>query len=536
MESTAKEFAAGFLNTDMTVSSGRYKTSLLEHFWYQLNLNPSVDWIYYGDEATNSFIGLRKAQQCEYLNNCTYAGKANPFPTVTQSTIVRLLTNTATGALEYYTTVTASGSDAINFMRSDSTFVLKTRSWYVDGKAPTSPTTVWTAPYAFSGDVLGVTVARKVVEGGVFKGVLAADYELKFLTEFIKKVQVQATSSIFIMSHDKFLLGTNTGVNTSSNYPNLLTTSAAGGIINAAANTVMTAHTAFASKTADWSAVSQNSQRGTFTYNGATYFYDAIGVLDPRWVVVITSTASDFYEVEPEASGCVEATSCRSQLLRANNAYRSRTILYYQHRTKQRLSSAVAAVVSLDNSYNMGNLNNAWCPTTCGMLDWGTDRNNLRKALSNTLDTYEELAWLYFGMDQGSTVDPKVVGYKKTGTNKELWTSCVGVSDCSGDGSYFYTEDANMALVDRTSTYSGNFFDQAWYKTGSLLAFDKVCLTLPFSQHITSYTLFMSLSGWEMTPLSSLQGSLHSTLHDTPTTPFRLDGQRRMCSAMATLV
>eukprot|EP01061_Rhynchopus_euleeides_P007853 TRINITY_DN16908_c0_g2_i1.p1 TRINITY_DN16908_c0_g2~~TRINITY_DN16908_c0_g2_i1.p1 ORF type:complete len:646 (+),score=214.97 TRINITY_DN16908_c0_g2_i1:324-2261(+) len=466
------------------MSDTRYEGALLEHFYYQMNLFTEADWIYYGDEASGRFIGLRRPFACELHKNCSYGAKtttASPLPTVQENTIIRVLSDTS-NVLKAYTTSTTSGSDPVSLLYTQTDYIMKNRVWYTSARDATTVKNVFTAPYLFTGGVLGVTVARKVVNSaGALQGVLAADYELTFLDKFLSQVSAQGNSVKFIVTHDKKILANSLGQAVHVNNA-VRTTAQVGGIINSATQAVFAAHSGFGSNTADWTDLISKSQRGEFTYNSQKYFYDAIGVLDPRWVVVIASSEADYYPVEQDSTRlCVLSISCRQQLMRANTQFRASTIQYFQERTVKRLESAVAAVVTLDNSYNMGNLHSGWC-TTCGKLSWSdtTERTNLKNHISHVFDVFPELAWLYVGLDNGGGDNRRVVGYRRANNQKQLWITCAGSGYCTDSGTTFFTETDSGTRTVVENIADNKWWERTWYTTGSSLAYDKVGWTTPY--------------------------------------------------------
>eukprot|EP01064_Diplonema_japonicum_P016213 TRINITY_DN24217_c0_g1_i1.p1 TRINITY_DN24217_c0_g1~~TRINITY_DN24217_c0_g1_i1.p1 ORF type:complete len:763 (+),score=185.77 TRINITY_DN24217_c0_g1_i1:40-2328(+) len=464
---TALSFHDGMMETDMTNSS--YENALLEHFWRQLFSYTAVDWIYYGDEVTGKFIGFRRVYKCEVdVTYCGYDTGVVPqagFAGAQANSLVRLYTTG--GQLQAWTTVEATGSNLVNHIYTDPTFNTKTRGWYTNGKnLTTTKESVWTQPYLFTGGRVGVTVSRKVeVPTGNFIGVVAADYELDFLSQFIGEIPVRGNSTIFIMASNKDLLATNLNINIVTG-DNIVTTDNAGNaVIKGVADELIRRYPVLMQFNGDWSGVTNSTIRGTITVDSVLRNYDAIGIFDLKWTVVVVSTESDFFTPQRDVSeNCITKTSCREVILEAAKDLRHRTLLQFREQTNNYLSAAPGALNVMDNAYNLGNLAEAWCDP-CGPLSWSNaaEKNNLRLQTRNTLSVFPELSWVYLGMEG----TPKtLMGFRRENNVLEMWKSCTAGDTCGATttGTAFYNGEDEASAV-RTPLPSDNPWGRNWYTT-----------------------------------------------------------------------
>ena len=442
--------------------------------------------MYFGYEKDNEFVGLRKAWDCEAgVNTCNYGttavkdcvsvGAGTRCPSLTPGvSVVRMQGRTT---LNVHSTEVATGSDA-KIQLYHQTWNTKARPWYTAAAAATADAAgnypdVWTDPYVFSGGVIGVTVARPVYDGATLLGVLAADYELTFLKTFINSIALGSGQQVFMVTTDSTLLATSDATVSVTSAGATRKTNDVGGLIKDAAAAIFAAQSSFSSKTASWSTLGSTITTGTFNSGGVSHKFDAIGVNDPRWIVVIAEKAQDLYVVDKDPKLlCALDTTCRNVLLSANYDLRERSVRHFSSRVKTYLGTALAAVLTLDTSFNMGNLHNGWC-TTCGKLDWTNDveRKNVRRHVKDVLGTYAEVSWLYLGFyDTTDTTKGMIAGYRRSGAALDAWMTCdAATEECSQSGSSnFFSEAADGSLTFKEA-YNGNFYDQNWFKYGASL-------------------------------------------------------------------
>eukprot|EP01060_Flectonema_neradi_P007613 TRINITY_DN15344_c0_g1_i1.p1 TRINITY_DN15344_c0_g1~~TRINITY_DN15344_c0_g1_i1.p1 ORF type:complete len:779 (+),score=153.58 TRINITY_DN15344_c0_g1_i1:58-2394(+) len=447
---SAKAMTDGLLNMDMT--QARYETALLEHLWNQLENFPELDWIYYGDTATNNFLGFRRAYQCELDGvACTYGDNTtpeNPPPKLAAGTLVRLIT-TGTTLRAYSTDPTgASGSDAKVLLYTQTSFDIRTRDWYTFGLANGQG---WTDHYAFSGGNTGISYVQQVTVGGTAVGVLAADYELGFLNTFMREIPVAGDSTLMFVTSSGSLLANNKDVGTQV----IQAADSTNPIIAGSSVKIFTDFPLFGDANADWTSITTKQQVGTVVINSISYTYDAVGIQYDklRWLVAIISTESDFYTIQPNAErNCVLKTSCLSVLGSASRDVRERTLNHFHMEVSKYLTTAVSAAVLMDQYYNNGALHDVWCDT-CGTIDIKNtaQRSLLKKSIKGIMMTYTELTWLYIGFEGG-----QFIGYKRVFTNGveklQLWT-CYPPNDydvCSGAA--FYDSDVEPLVAPTVTT------------------------------------------------------------------------------------
>eukprot|EP01061_Rhynchopus_euleeides_P009847 TRINITY_DN1915_c0_g1_i4.p1 TRINITY_DN1915_c0_g1~~TRINITY_DN1915_c0_g1_i4.p1 ORF type:complete len:733 (+),score=249.49 TRINITY_DN1915_c0_g1_i4:407-2605(+) len=459
----------------------RYENALLEHFFYQMSLFTSVSWFYYGDAASNSFIGLRRSWPCETNQTCAYAGATvNPSrPALPEGSIVRLLTKA--GRLEAYST--SAGSDPAVLLYSEA-YDLKVRPWYTGALGGTAGQNAWTDPYPFTGGVLGVTVSRLVKNSaGTTLGVLAADYELTFMHSFLQGIAgLSANTRMFAMTTGSMLVAHN-NADLPANDDGQQVSAVSDAAITAVGADVMVKYPIFAQKTADWTGVSETAQRGNLTVGSASYFYDAIGIVDQRWVLLVAFPEAEYYPVTPVAEGACQGkttlSTCRSLMDASHLDLRQRTLKHFAEYARDYLGAAVAAISSLDTAYNMGNLHAGWCEAgSCGVIRWdnATDTENLRKHIESTLQAYPEVAWLYSGWQTAK----KVLGYRTMDGKLQLWRTCDGNPAGCTTGVGFWEDAARTQLVG-SALPDFDFATRPWYTKGMTLdSIDKLAWTDPY--------------------------------------------------------
>ena len=439
---TSDAFSHGILQHDM--SNANFEGALLEHFWNQLQNFEEVDWVYFGHGTTGDFIGFRRAYACEMSASltCNY-GSGVPTagaPTLTAGTLVRLIT-TGTTVNAFSTNPSGdTGSDAVAQLYSETGYVTTTRDWYTFGLQQGSG---WTAPYVFSGGRFGISYVQRITIGGVVVGVLAADYEMDFLSNFINNIPVAGNSYLFVVSATGELLANNKGTSViSNNSP--LQASASEEPFKSLTAAVQAAEPRFSDPAATWTAITKETTVGQAAVSGVTYKYDAIGIQynQLKWMVVIASVSGDFYVAERNnILNCVEQYHCRGILSTAASDLRFRTLSHLRLEINNYLGSALSAIRDLDQIYNNGNFAENWC-TTCGMIDIenAVERDNLKKYIKSIMTAYTELYWVYVGFEGG-----RFIGYKRVPgqTDPVLWT-CHPPNDyttASCQQAAFYTSD-----------------------------------------------------------------------------------------------
>eukprot|EP01063_Lacrimia_lanifica_P009522 TRINITY_DN16500_c0_g1_i1.p1 TRINITY_DN16500_c0_g1~~TRINITY_DN16500_c0_g1_i1.p1 ORF type:complete len:759 (+),score=286.66 TRINITY_DN16500_c0_g1_i1:56-2278(+) len=478
---TDSKFSDGMLSSDMTNAS--YEAALLEHFWYQMQQFEDLDWVYFGHDATGSFVSLRRPYQCELAKNCNYGGTqptGNAIPTVAADTIVRELTTAASGhtMMQAWPTAKATGSDPIGTQYLyEAPYNLRGRPWYETGKKSTVGATVWEQPYKWSGGQVGITAMRRVEAAGSFVGVLAADYELAFISEFLAGLDVPGAAScrvtndaackdkmadVFVMSYDGSLVGTNKGISVLNGDNVVKVSEVNNDVIKKVASDVFAKIPAFASATADWATVTAAIQRGqtVASHMGASkqVYWDAIGILDLRWIVVVTSVEDAMHQVYKSSKyQCVTKLICREVLLQAQSDLGERQVLHFRDLAMDYLSVPNTIINQFEASYNNGEMHGEFC-STCGALTWGdaTHMSFMKKHMKSLMQIFTGPAWLYLGFNE-----QKVVGYRRKDNALQLWQTCEGTPEGCDTGSAFWADDARTSLVE--SKPADEFWTREWF-------------------------------------------------------------------------
>ncbi|KAJ9453942.1 hypothetical protein DIPPA_22950 [Diplonema papillatum] len=452
IESTDSQLTDGLLQASMALE--RDELALLEHFWYQMSQFPDIDWLYYGDEGTGNFVGLRKAYPCEVAKNCQYTGgevPATPRPDVAAGSLIRLSYSGANQTFYAHTTRVdgTTGSDKYQLLYSDPAFRTKERTWYKlgVGAGPNTPSN-WTEPYLFSGGNYGVTVVRKVVVSNAFLGVLAGDYELAFLRTFAENLASGSAPStaLFFMTATKTLLANTLNVSVvNAGAPVKVDNMSSSDLIRKTSAEVYASSAALSDPAANWETVSNTTTSGEFVLASETWSWDAIAIFEMKWICVMVAK-----KVSPLSSGaaCVGRTECRDDLLRLAFDYRVGTLTEFRRKLLAYTSSPLAAVSTVEATYNNGNLHAAWCDP-CGQLPDAASENateavNLRNHLKHTLLSLPEVAWLYVGfLGAGS-----VKGYRRAADGTlQYWKSCDGTPATGCDSGTVLIDEATSQVV-----------------------------------------------------------------------------------------
>eukprot|EP01063_Lacrimia_lanifica_P004684 TRINITY_DN12674_c0_g1_i1.p1 TRINITY_DN12674_c0_g1~~TRINITY_DN12674_c0_g1_i1.p1 ORF type:complete len:814 (+),score=94.87 TRINITY_DN12674_c0_g1_i1:96-2537(+) len=508
-------FGLEFDGTSATYDMG----TMFEFMWHRLRTNDRLDWLYYGVQSSGQFFGFRRALQCEKNTSmtCDY-GDVGTTTIGRQShmqpgeDLVRIKTlDTDSSTVEFWPTVEASGSDAAGgdqeYLFSKTEWNTLGRDWYILGKDAEKPK--WTRPYAFQGNTLGVSVARRVADSnGVLHGVMAADYELSYLNEFIKNLQVSGNASLFIMTSDGaggwFLLGSNddslplvTQVD-GKLVPQVISALSgadpAAALIKQAAEQIKLDHPELNDLSKDWKAQGYTTAafKGFLTNEGVKHYYDAIGLDGVQWVVVIVSREDDVVQkLHMNAPDCVTVAECKYVILDAQFKLASTRIKTIQQSMKLYMQIPYAAVSLVETVYNLGALSENCMQTECPSLNWDNKNelnNRLKPHLASVMRDYTELAWLYIALD----APPTAMSFGVARDNSDsavpsgdralnLWKTCDGnPSNCtSGTVMWSGLEETTALWVKPDDTP----WLREWYTVPSKLALtlDQVAWTEPFT-------------------------------------------------------
>lgn len=164
-------------------------TALERHLWQQIQLFPSISYIYLGTEQ-GIFIGAEPV--AEGSPNVAYWSQESP--------------NRA-----YETYATDAQGNRTELLSSFPDYAIFERPWYLAAQNAGSPVWgdvyVWAAPYP----EVALPAVRPVYGGaGEFRGVLAVDLSLLAIGDFLKTLEVGKTGHVFIVERDGLMVASST--------------------------------------------------------------------------------------------------------------------------------------------------------------------------------------------------------------------------------------------------------------------------------------------------------------------------------------
>eukprot|EP00756_Hemistasia_phaeocysticola_P066610 Hpha_TRINITY_DN9351_c0_g1::TRINITY_DN9351_c0_g1_i2::g.25884::m.25884 len=476
---------------DFDLSTANNRSALAQMLYYQLQGLPEVYWIYYGEQSTGRFLGFRRATTTE----------VNTVTGVTANMLIRTECAGTGSPMSFYKTDTtdSSGGDAIGSAFNSVTWDLASKAWFTQGIAIsnqadqfsiTNGAVQWTSTYAFSDGTLGVSAVRRVETRpsatGSAIGVVAADYSLSGLSDFIKALPIPPLPSgdpmpvLILEGPSKKILATNI-----AGLEGQTATSSTNALVAQAADKMYTTQAGYLGTSSSvWATLQASATQATFNYGNQSSALTAVGLESPaggtnplRLVSLMVSDVDMGYVViDPTCtSPNVGTVACRETLLSAALDLRFRTLSFLAQNTKEYLGVAYVVVNSLDETYNLGDFNVGWCDP-CGSFDLTNagERANIDLHLKNLLVIYRELYWVYYGQNSNR----QYLGYlRPLPTTYQRW-ECNGGMDSQTCGTAKFTWINNNSVA---RTDPNDPLTRPWYTSGYALAYDKFYWTVPYT-------------------------------------------------------
>lgn len=159
------------------------------HFWRQLRVYEDLQYIYIGTETSGGFIG---------------AGR-----TADHQLTIEATRNYAAGDFEVYATDTQGRRQ--ERLSSDPDYDPRLRPWYAQAAAKGEP--IWSDIYSvFPQAILGISAAQPVYdERDQLQGVLAADFVLQGVGDFLEQLDVVPAATIIVLERSGLLVAASTG-------------------------------------------------------------------------------------------------------------------------------------------------------------------------------------------------------------------------------------------------------------------------------------------------------------------------------------
>lgn len=167
------------------ILNGQDTTTLSQHFWRQINLSDAALYLYFGD-TQGQYTGSERFSNGS-IGVAFTGGEA-------QSDV-----------LTYQTDVQGNPTELI---RTDGNYDPRTRTWYL--KAVETGQSVWSEIYPdfASPNRLGMTFAQPVYNAaGELQGVVAIDYLIDEVNEFLRSVRISPSGQSFIIERSGLLVG-----------------------------------------------------------------------------------------------------------------------------------------------------------------------------------------------------------------------------------------------------------------------------------------------------------------------------------------
>ena len=265
--------AAAFAQGDLDVSNPRGEY----HFWEQMQIYPTLSYVYCGDEAGSFFGASRVFEQGD-------------------STVLLHYSNTSTGFIRQDFGFDEGGNRSAQLGTLDRPFDPRTRPWYEAAKETQQE--VWSDVYiAFATGFPTITASLPVYDrqDNTLVGVCATDFFLpREVNQFLKNLQIGKTGTAFIMERSGQLVATSTEEpmiqGTGEESDRLFATDSANSTIRATAENLTRRY-------GDFNEI-QSVQQLDFRLNGAQQYVQVVPFQDNDldWLVVLTIPESDFME------------------------------------------------------------------------------------------------------------------------------------------------------------------------------------------------------------------------------------------------
>lgn len=164
-------------------------SNLLErYFWRQLQRFQLISGIYWGNEA-GGIVAVARYDQQQITVQVTAAMRKG----------------------DYYTYATDAQGQRTRLLEVANHYDATQRPWYLSAATAHQP--VWSQVYSFTypAGSLGITANQPVYdEQGQLKGVLAADFMLTQISEFLKTLKIGHTGQVYIMERNGRLIASST--------------------------------------------------------------------------------------------------------------------------------------------------------------------------------------------------------------------------------------------------------------------------------------------------------------------------------------
>src|SRR5262249_28258702 len=149
---------------------------------------PSLDWLYYGDQATGSFVAASKGEDGTMI-------------------LTRSAPNVDAGQWQSVE-ISPSGTRTPTDLGTPAGFDPRERPWYQ--LAVTSPGVAWTEPYEFHDGKTGISavLAMRLPGSAALQGVFAADLYLDEIAHYISGLTIGRTGRVFVLSRAGHVLET----------------------------------------------------------------------------------------------------------------------------------------------------------------------------------------------------------------------------------------------------------------------------------------------------------------------------------------
>lgn len=265
--------AAAFAQGDLDVSNPRGEY----HFWEQMQIYPTLSYVYCGDETGSFFGASRVFEQGD-------------------STVLLHYSNASTGFIRQDFGFDEGGNRSAQLGTLDRPFDPRTRPWYEAAKETQQE--VWSDVYiAFATGFPTITASLPVYDrqDNTLVGVCATDFFLpREVNQFLKNLQIGKTGTAFIMERSGQLVATSTEEpiiqGTGEESDRLFATDSANSTIRATAENLTRRY-------GDFNEI-QSVQQLDYRLNGAQQYVQVVPFQDNDldWLVVLTIPESDFME------------------------------------------------------------------------------------------------------------------------------------------------------------------------------------------------------------------------------------------------
>jgi len=244
-------------------------------FWQQMQIYPTLSYVYCGDE-TGAFFGASRSAGAD------------------GSEVMMHFSNPSTNFIRQDYSFDQWGDRTEQIGTLDTPYDPRERPWY--GAAERSGEDVWSEVYiAFASGFPTITASRPVFnrQDEALIGVCAADFFLpREVNSFLNQLEIGKTGTAFILERSGQLIATSTTAPTvddrGDSSERILATASQDDTIRATA-------TALASQFGDWEAI-QSVQQLDVQFNGTRQYVQVVPFRDNNldWLVVLTIPESDF--------------------------------------------------------------------------------------------------------------------------------------------------------------------------------------------------------------------------------------------------